>query len=276
MNLQPQTSAIQSALNTSFGPIAGPRKSTGKGKHTGRKLPGSVLVVSLSLLVLVLLAALLDQLLDPDTFQVRSVRVVGNFRHLKTSEVKTAVNPLIESNFFAIDLDQVKQRVLDLPWVDDVVVRRVWPRTIELAVRETRILTRWGPRDWLSSRGMIIKLPGRRQGNLPLLQGPDRMSKRVLSAYLRWGSALAAAGLRITALKLHERGAWTVRVVPASRQTSDFEVRLGQYQLDQRLLRFTHWYPLLLQQQSTPAYIDLRYPNGFALGPRIPAGQEKG
>ncbi len=271
------TMVIQGALNTSQGPIVALPRRLGKGKQKMSKLPGSVIAVSFALLAMVLVAVILDQLLDPDAFQIQSVRVVGNFQHLKTSELEDAVSPLIKNNFFAIDLDQVRQQALVLPWVDDVVVRRVWPRTIELAVRETRILTRWGKREWLSNRGTVIALPGRVQKGLPILQGPARMSKQVLAAYLRWGSALATVGLQITDLKLQKRGSWTVGVTTNKGRGPGFEIRLGRRQVDQRLLHFTHWYSLVLQSQAiTPAYIDMRYPNGFALGPQQSAGQKKG
>ncbi|HED14699.1 MAG TPA: FtsQ-type POTRA domain-containing protein [Gammaproteobacteria bacterium] len=284
MKLSLHTIPVQVTLNTSQGPIVALSRRTGKGrgkkakaKSSGNKLPGSVLVVSFTLLALVLTAVVLDQLLDPGVFRIQSVRVVGNFDHLKTSTLKNVVSPLIKDNFFAIDLNHVRQRLLALPWVDDVVVRRVWPRTIELAVRETRILTRWGQRKWLSNRGMVITLPGQVQDGLPMLQGPERTSKQVLAAYLRWDRALGAVGLRIVGLQLRKRGSWTVRVVTSKGQDSELVIRLGRDQVDQRLLRFVHWYSLLLQSLAAkPAYIDMRYPNGFALGPRRTPRQKKG
>lgn len=274
MKLSSQSVFIQAGLNTSQGPIA-TRLRRSRRKKAGRvKLPGSVVAVSLALLVLVLVAVVLDQLLDPKTFPIQSVRIVGDFQHLKTAELQNTVSPLMKNNFFALDLNQVRQRLLALPWVDDAVVRRVWPRTIELAVRETRILTRWGQSEWLSSRGTVIKVPGRVRPGLPILQGPRGMSRQVLAAYLRWDNILQATGLRIIKLQLQNRGSWSVQVVPTTGQAA-FVIRLGRDEVDQRLLRFAHWYPSLLSAQA-PAYIDMRYPNGFALGPRKPAAQEKG
>ncbi len=273
------TAAMQAGLNTSQGPIVALSRRRGKirSKASGSKMPGPVLAVSLCMLALVLVAVLLDQLLDPEAFQIKSVRVVGNFRHLQTATLQKAVSPLIKNNFFAIDLDQVRQRVLKLPWVDDVIVRRVWPRTIELAVRETRILTRWGPHEWLSNRGMVIQLPGQVADGLPLLQGPARMSKQVLAAYLRWNGALATIGLQIKVLQVHDRGSWSVKVNSKKAQIPELVVRLGRDQVDQRLLRFIHWYSLLLQPQLVdPTYVDMRYPNGFVLGPQKSARQKKG
>jgi len=54
---------------------------------------------------------------DPARFPLASVQVEGRFHHLSRQQLERAVAEQIRGSFFQIDLDAVRDGVLNLPWV---------------------------------------------------------------------------------------------------------------------------------------------------------------
>ena len=66
--------------------------------------------------------------------------------------------------------------------------------------------------------------------------------------------------LVIQELSLSERYAWDIKL------RSGISLRLGRTEFMDRLQRFIDVYPVLLKQDKTIDYVDLRYDTGFAVG----------
>ncbi|MDZ7584667.1 MAG: cell division protein FtsQ/DivIB, partial [Thiobacillus sp.] len=108
--------------------------------------------------------------------------------------------------------------------------------------------------------------------------GPEDSSAEVVAAYRRHQAALAPLGMTIDELRLSPRRAWRLRLA------NGMTLALGREQADARLARFIAVYPRLFGAQPatqdlaaaapnapiTPATVDLRYPDGFAV--RMPDG----
>jgi cell division protein FtsQ len=79
--------------------------------------------------------------------------------------------------------------------------------------------------------------------------------------------------MRLTAMRLDERGAWEFDL------DNGVTVRLGRRQVDERFEQFLATaLKLVTQRASDIAYVDMRYTNGFAIGWRNgstrPGGRE--
>jgi len=55
-------------------------------------------------------------------------------------------------------LNQVKQVVEQVKWVDQAQARRRWPSILEIEVQEHRPLVRWNDSSWLTSKGEVVDL----------------------------------------------------------------------------------------------------------------------
>ncbi len=199
------------------------------------------------------------RLLDPLYVPVSRVRVESHLDRLDTAEVKAALDPLLGRGFFALDLERVRAAIQALPWVAEVRLRRVWPRTLVVRVRERRAFARWGDAALVTANGEVFQ-PRRASipHGLPRLDGPPGSAPLVVAAYQGLARRLAEKALRLTALQRSPRGAWSARLGDGTR------IELGAEALEARLERLLNHLDAI-RAGGRPARIDLRYAAGFAV-----------
>jgi len=193
---------------------------------------------------------------------IREVVVQGPFERVSVLKVEAAIGDLREQGFLGVRLATVRERIVDIDWVEDAVVRRRWPAAIEITVIEQLPAARWGDSGLLNTRGELFVDDARHMPpELPQLWGPPGTEQAVAQRYLDARALLAGAGLGLRALEVDARGAWRMRL------SNGFELRLGRQSFDRRLGRFARIAaPLLTPRAAEVAYVDLRYSRGFAVG----------
>ncbi|MFT6723997.1 MAG: cell division protein FtsQ, partial [Arenicella sp.] len=176
------------------------------------KLGRGLLMMLASVLSFVALGLLLtDHLYRPDTFKIDRLKITGQFRYIDPSVIEAAVIDQASANFFSIDLESLKADAEKLAWVESVDVRREWPDTLVLSVREHRPAMRWGEDKWISTTGVVIDLPESIEAsNVILLQGSESQAKRILLQATRWKKELIAQGLEVRGVSLSQSEAWTI------------------------------------------------------------------
>lgn len=80
-----------------------------------------------------------EMLAKSDIFQVSSVNVHGN-RMVTEHQVLEKAALKRGGNLLNFDIMQAENNIRSLPWVDEVKIRRHWPSTVEIAVREHKPL----------------------------------------------------------------------------------------------------------------------------------------
>jgi cell division protein FtsQ len=204
---------------------------------------------------------MLSLLQDPEVLPLKVVRIEGEFQHLKRTDLEQAVGREISGSFFTVDLDRIRAAALELPWVDQVTVRRVWPSTLRMAVVEQVPLARWGEHRLVNGRGKVFApVGGEIPGGLPGLSGPEGNAQVVVERYREIVQKLAAIGLQVELVSQDERRAWSVGLA------GGVELKLGSVDSRQRFDRFVRIYPELQRVQGKrPKRVDLRYTNGVAV-----------
>jgi cell division protein FtsQ len=211
--------------------------------------------------------AALYWLLLPERFPVSQIELKGNLKNTTRAEIEAALPRVLgdaAGNFFALDLAGVRSRVERLPWARRVEVRRVWPGRIEVSVEEHVALARWGTGDEMSA---LVNTHGERfsaktRDALPSFVAPAGTSGEVTRRYRRFAEIVAPLGTGVERLVLTQRHAWQLRL------GNGLHLMLGRDAdlAEARLRRFVEIYPSVEKRKHD--YVDLRYPNGFAL--RVP------
>lgn len=210
----------------------------------------------------VLLAyALLAWLVSLPVFALHRVDVRGELSHVSEESIQLVANRGVRGNFFTVELDKVRTAFEKLPWVDEARVSRRWPDTLVVELVEHVPLARWNDSDLVSTQGKVFNAAADK--DLPRLSGLEGTSREVVEAYRQYGMALAPLGMGIAELNLSPRRAWRLKT------DSGLEIALGRKDAEQRLARFVAQYKKASERLGAPpAYVDLRYADGFAV--RLP------
>jgi cell division protein FtsQ len=204
---------------------------------------------------------LLDYLSDPNQLPIQTIRVSGTLKHLERESVEAVVAGAIDGNFFSVDMARIRDRVRELPWVDQVSVRRRWPGTLVMQVREQVPIARWGNDRLVNARGEIFAPRNAAiAAQLVRLDGPQGSTTRVMAFQRMAEAELQGIGLRIRRLQMNERREWWLEA------DRGLTLLLGQHEARKRLRRFVNAYRVLAAQADRrPVRVDLRYAQGFAV-----------
>ncbi len=222
------------------------------------------LATLMSFVALGLLVA--DHLYRPDTFKIEQLKITGQFRYLKPSDVEAVVVDSASGNFFSLDLDQIKAKAQSLARVESVDVRREWPETLVLAVQEHRPAMRWGKGKWVTTAGQVIELPESIDAkNVITLNGRESQAKRILMKATHWKAKLQAHGLELRGVSLSDSDAWTLELFDQA-QNAQFDLLLGHQDVSERLARFQMLFDKKFRFAERPLKrVDARYPDGLAV-----------
>ena len=86
---------------------------------------------------------------------IRSIQLVGNFENLDQREVESDLQSYIGQGFFSLDIHQLQQTLKDKAWTESVSVRRIWPDSIRVVVREKKPIARWDDDQLLSASARV-------------------------------------------------------------------------------------------------------------------------
>lgn len=196
-------------------------------------------------------------LLASEQFPVREVRIRGELKHASAADIQSSL-PRVAGNFFSADLAEVRAAAERRPWVRRVSVRRVWPAAIELTVEEHVALARWGDDRLVNTHGETFS--ARTKEALPIFVAPAGTAGEVTRRYRRFSEIVMPLGTVIDRVVLSPRQAWQLRLANGQ------HLMLGRDAdaAEKRLRQFVEFQP----RAKAHEYIDLRYPNGFAV--RVP------
>ncbi len=212
-------------------------------------------------LLIVMVVWAVYRLVPDNALPVKQVRVSGDFRHLNVQEIQQRAMPLVERDFFSVDLPAIERVIADMPWVYDVSVRRIWPETIEIQIIEQEAVARWGDQALLNPYGEIFMPANESQPKgLPMIHGSESRRHELISSFLNIHDQLSSIGLVLNSLVEDRRGSWGLAL------NNGLKLSLGQRDQQSRLQRFIRAYPgLIAARKDQVKSIDLRYSNGLAI-----------
>ncbi len=223
-----------------------------------RKLwqPRIYMLLALSVAVVIAVRSIEPEQIWP----VKSVIIEGEFLYLDKEKLRLRAMPNVNGGLFTVDLVEVRNALIDMPWVEDVSVRRQWPDKLSIRVIEKQPVVYWGESDVLSARGKLFTPEKKLQIELPRLNGPQGQHQTMLKEMARMQAWLLDSGLYIQEMTLDARRSWTLEL------SGNLQLRLGRKQMHERLNRFVSIYKKHLKiEKREIRHIDMRYTNGFAV-----------
>jgi cell division protein FtsQ len=193
---------------------------------------------------------------------ITKVTIEGEFKYIDHQQLVALVNSQINGGFITIDLKAMQNSLHQYPWVAEVSVKRQWPSYLMINVTEEVPIARWGDDAFLNRLGdrLIIQDNSHLSG-LPLMTAEFGTSSEVMKQYRRLSDLLLSTGLKLSKLKLDRLGAWQLET------SSGIQINLGRNRVGEKIRRLVLvWETDLRQQSKRIRTIDLRYPNGLAIG----------
>ncbi|MFC1589073.1 cell division protein FtsQ/DivIB [Pseudomonadota bacterium] len=197
---------------------------------------------------------------------IEKVEIEGEFENISHDGFREKVIAVIDGGYFSLDLAVVRSTLMDLPWVDDVSVRRQWPSGLHIKVTEKRAVAYWNNDAMISDRGDVFRPEViSHQLKMPRLNGPDGLHNKMWLFLVKMNKEFSSMGFEVVDLNLDERRAWNLHFL-SEKTAEKIEVKLGRDHANDRLARFVRVFSNMDKFNLTNIeVIDLRYPNGFAM-----------
>ncbi|WP_020564798.1 cell division protein FtsQ/DivIB [Methylosarcina fibrata] len=204
-----------------------------------------------------------------EAIPIKYVRTEGVFQHISKDEIKRILLPLVKTGILTADMQAIHNAVGQLPWVDTVSVKRVWPDAIDIRIKEKKPYARWGENSLINEQGVIFTPDNVDQfQSLTLLNGPEKQQIKALEIMKGVKTALADQSMEMVEFDINNRWSWKIRLA------TGMEILLGRTDQLMKLQRFLRTLALLGEDRvKAMSVVDLRYPNGYAVSWR--PGSEK-
>lgn len=193
--------------------------------------------------------------------KVATLEIVGVNSQKEQTQLVSHLSDVVKDNYFTSDLEQIRDRALEVSWVDRVVVSRAWPNGIRVRIIPRQAIARWGSGRLLSDEGKIFsEAEPKNYSQLPLMHGPVDQSEVMMRRYQEINQLFNPVNLRLKELYLTERRTWFMQF------DSGLRIIVDQDQTMRKLQRLSH----LAQTDLKPVWskfsaIDLRYRNGLSI-----------
>lgn len=210
-----------------------------------------------------LLVALGVWLFHSPYFPVKSVKIEGDLKRLNADDLEQTAHQYIRGNILSADLTATRHAFAALPWVADVKVRRLWPDTVQIHIREREPLARWvgsGDADGglVDASGVAFDAPTDEE--FPIFSGNTGIRELMAEEYHAFRAILEPTNLTITRMDYSQRLARNITL------SNGMVLHLGRNHAPERLRRFVVlWHEVLHKRAHEIAHVDLRYKDGAAV-----------
>jgi cell division protein FtsQ len=203
-----------------------------------------VLSVTFFIAVLISLGGLswwlTQHFIGQESAPVTSVVISGEMPYSKRTDIMAAIEPVDLGNFFQVDVNEVQSKLLYLPWVSSVAVRKKWPNELKIYVVDHKPVALWNGEFLINQLGKVFQADMTRiKHYLPNFFGPEGTELLALKNYRDLNTLLAFNALKIDELILSERFSWQLTL------NDGVTLNLGREERVERVQRFMDLYPII-------------------------------
>ncbi|WP_404398346.1 cell division protein FtsQ/DivIB [Idiomarina loihiensis] len=205
-----------------------------------------------------------EVLTDEQQVPLSELSVKGDLHYTASEGIRRALTAEPLGSFFTANVDDLRGRVEQLPWVQKVSIRKVWPDKLSVYVTEHKPVAMWNGDRLINQHQDVFRADITRvESSLPQLFGPENAVKETWKEFHRVQQMLEVNGFQIKALRLTER--FAVNVVLAQ----GIEIKLGREATLERIKRFIDVFPSIVEHEKSKNNeidtVDLRYDTGAAV-----------
>ena len=198
---------------------------------------------------------------DPATLPIKAVKVEGEYRYLSNSTLEKLVAENVDGGFFTLDVEKIRRAVKKAPWVREATVRKLWPDTLYLKIKEQNAVVRWDEGGFLNHKGELFEPEDTTfPKGLITLTGPAGTHRLVFEKYKTLMGLLNPNKRSVAWVELNNRRGWRFKI------NNGPMVIVGRKDVDERLWKYVKNVEELLGKGiENIAQVDLRYTNGFTV-----------
>jgi cell division protein FtsQ len=223
------------------------------------------------LFALLMIGNLVQYLVKNKINNLNGVVIKGNVTHNNISSIRNQLHSNVHGNFYSLDLLKAKQAFESINWVNQAVVKRVYPNHIEVKLSEFKPKAIWGIREDLKlvdDSGIIFEASAddEEYDQMPQFIGSEGQSKVLLDMYKDLVISFAPLHNKLKVLELNARGSWIATL------EGGIQIELGRGSATDvigRAQKFASGVDQLLAKLNKKAsdieYIDLRHTDSYAM-----------
>jgi cell division protein FtsQ len=195
-------------------------------------------------------------------FPIERIKVVATYQHLSPAKLQEIIAPSVKTNFFGLNVERLKHKLLQLPWVHSVEIKRIWPNTVAITIKEETAVANWQNISLVNEDGELFTPPKETfPSGLPFFLGAEDRIEEIWQSYSEFSAILVPTKWKITEISLDEELSWRILL------NNGVNIFLGNNNAAEKLQDFIKVYDDIKIANSTSGAksIDLRYKNGFAV-----------
>ncbi len=213
-----------------------------------------------STVVVALVALMINQINFDSILPIKKIRAQGEFENVTEKMILDAIKNDVIGGYLKVNVHKLQAKIEQLAWVKVAAVKRVWPDSIVVTIKEQKAQAIWKNTGLLNELGEKFKPVKISELELPVLSGPENLNVKVMNEYKFFESQLNKIDLSINEFNLDDRRAIYINL------TNNIKISLGRSDYQLRLKRFITAYDLNLKKYSDKIeYVDMRYTNGFSI-----------
>lgn len=198
----------------------------------------------------------------PFILPIHHVKVTGRYQHIDPKVIQMLVLPYVQTGFFNVPIFELKKKLKALAWIEVVEIRKIWPDTLMIFLKEKIPIARWGESALMAQNGAIF-IPDHWEASLstlPYFLGPDDQKEAIWNFYTQANQSLASLSLSIVSIEVSQGLSWILIL------SNQVKLYLDYQNKEARLQRFISIYPkVLFPKIDKVDSIDLRYEQGLAV-----------
>lgn len=202
-----------------------------------------------------------------NTLPVRALRIDGDLTHVTKRQVADLVGHIAGGhNIASVDTAQIREALLDNPWIARVAVHRKMPDTLEVSLVEHVPAAFWNNDGLYDAQNKEIFKPNLANFAEPLVRlgaYRDNLAPEVYESAVAFIRILQKSKYHMVALYLDQVRCYTITLSGGTKLI----LGRGREICEQRLERLLKSLPLTDIKLVDVSYVDLRYDVGFAVGP---------
>lgn len=202
-----------------------------------------------------------DSQLQP--IKENQIKITGKLRFINEDEIKRVLIDNMTQGYLSSDLNSVREKIIQLPWVESATLRREIPKIIEVKISEKKAILRWRNEGLISDAGLLFfpkelankSADAHQFEHLPQINVAKDNLQEAIAFLKNVIPVISKLNLQLTSIDEDVLGGWEVHL------GQDQKVVFGRKKLNVRILRLSKIWRNA-SQHGRIQYLDLRYANG--------------